>query len=137
MNRGPALGSRPAGLSFVEKAQAAWDEAPDWVLVLAEFCDRHGLAGAEPKLGYSKSAISTAIAGKYGGDMKRFEEMVRIGLMSEAVECPVLGTIGRERCLAEQKTPFRATSSQRVRLHQACRSGCPFSTHTKSKVPHE
>lgn len=130
MNRGPVTGPRPDAPRFVEKAQAAYgDAAPDWLLELAGLADRESLAGAGKRIGYSRSAISNVIGGKYTGDLGRVEEMVRGALMALTVECPVLGEIGRDRCLQEQKEPFRATSRHRAQIYHACRGGCPHSKH--------
>lgn len=127
MNRGPIPNSRPAGKSFVDKVTDAHGaDASDWLIELARFADAEGLGGAAKKINYSRSAISNVINGKYhGGDLARVESMVRGALMAETVECPVIGTIGRDRCLTEQKEPFRATSAYRAQLFHACRSGCP------------
>jgi len=130
MNRGPVTGRRPNAPRFVDKVTAIHgDDAPDWLLELASFADREGLAGAEKRIGYSRSAISNVIADKYTGDLGRVEEMVRGALMSLTVDCPVLGEIGRDRCLQEQKEPFRATSRHRAQIYHACRGGCPHSKH--------
>ncbi|RWO83969.1 MAG: transcriptional regulator [Mesorhizobium sp.] len=125
MNRGPVKSSRPAGKTFAEKAAEAWGApVPDWIGELARLADAEGLGGAEKRVGYSRSAISTIIACKYLGDLARVEQMVRGALMSLVVECPVLGEIGRDRCLTEQKEPFRATSRHRAQLFHACKI-CP------------
>ncbi|RRH98050.1 transcriptional regulator [Mesorhizobium tamadayense] len=125
MNRGPVKDSRPAGRSFAEKAADAWGaNVPDWVAELVRIADAEGLGGAEKRVNYSRSAISTIISGKYNGDLGRVEQMVRGALMAETVDCPVLGEIGRDRCLIEQKEPFRATSRHRAQLFHACKT-CP------------
>jgi hypothetical protein len=49
---------------------------------------------------------------------------IRGALMAETVMCPILGEIGRDRCLTEQKRPFAATNSTRARLYHACKT-CP------------
>lgn len=121
MIRGPMPNSRPAGSTFGEKAAAAWQPVPDWIAVLAAHADRTGLKGAAERINYSVSAVSTVISAKYAGDLARVEAMVRGALMAETVDCPVLGEIGRDRCLQEQKEPFRATSAYRARLYHACR----------------
>ncbi|PZO81635.1 MAG: transcriptional regulator [Mesorhizobium amorphae] len=125
MNRGPSLGSRAADRSFVEKAADAWSPLPEWVLELARYADTHGLAGCAALIGYSKSAMSNVLNAKYGGDIGEIEQRVRGALMAETVGCPILGDIGRDRCLTEQDEPYRATSAFRVRLYHACRRGCP------------
>lgn len=128
MNRGPARNTRTVDRRFSEKLLGLQPAPADWLVKLASLCDREGLAGAEKRIGYSRSAISTVISGRYAGDLVRVEAMVRGALMAETVECPVLGDIGRDRCLSEQKEPFRATSAYRARLYHACRGSCPFST---------
>lgn len=130
MNRGPQKDSRPAGKSFVEKVSNAHVTLPEWLVELASVADREGLAGAGRRIGYSASAVSTVLANKYAGDIDRVEQMVRGALMAVTVECPVLGEIGRDRCLSEQKEPFRATSRHRAQLYHACRGGCP---HARKK----
>ncbi|SMH42215.1 hypothetical protein [Mesorhizobium australicum] len=123
MNRGPQKNSRPGGLSFVEKAEAAWGvPLPDWVAALATLADAGGLKGVTKRIPYSVSAVSTVIANKYAGDTDRVADMVRGALLSATVDCPVLGEIGRDRCLTEQKEPFRATSRFRAHLFHACKT---------------
>lgn len=128
MNRGPAPGTVRRERTMVQKAETAWGQAPDWVVELAGLADREGLRGAEKRVGYSASAISTVINGVYRGDLARVEETVRGALMGHVVDCPVLGEIGRDQCLAWQKKPFAATSSARVAVYRRCRSGCPHSS---------
>ena len=133
MNRGPMKNSRPTGLTFAQKVLAAWgDPSPDWVTELARLADAEGLAGAAQRIGYSVSAVSTVISGKYAGDVDRVAEMVRGALMAETVDCPVLGEIGRDRCLTEQKEPFRATSRHRAQLFHACKI-CPNARQAKTE----
>jgi hypothetical protein len=125
MNRGPVPNSRPA-VSFAAKVRETWPTpTPDWIVELSNLADREGLGGAGKAIGYSRSAVSTVLANKYRGDVHAVELKVRGALMAETVECPVLGPIGRDHCLDEQKEPFRATSGFRARLYQACRGGCP------------
>lgn len=128
MNRGPAPGPKAtADRTMAEKACLAWGSPPDWVAELAALADREGLRGAEKRIGYSASCISTVINKRYRGDMARVEESVRGALMGHVVGCPALGEIGRDQCLAWQKKPFAATSSIRAAVYRACRSGCPHS----------
>lgn len=124
MNRGPVTSSLRDGRTFLEKLQGAYDEPADWLIALATCADQEKLAGAGKRIGYSGSAVSTIIAGKYAGDLDRVEEMVRGALMASNVECPILGEIGRDRCLTEQGEPFRATSAFRAQLFRACQI-CP------------
>lgn len=118
MNRGPAVGHRPK-MTFAEKIGP---DAPDWIAELAAEADRHGLAKAGKTIGYSASAVSTVLSGTYRGDVGRVEQMVRGALMALTVDCPVLGDLTRDRCLAEQREPFRATSRHRAQLYHACKT---------------
>lgn len=127
MNRGPRKGSiiPQEQLSMLKKANIAFkSEVPDWIGEIASLCDTKGLKAAAKMTGYSTSAISTVINAKYQGDIERVEEAVRGALMGVKVECPVLGEIGRDRCLTEQVEPFRATSAHRAQLYHACRGEC-------------
>lgn len=124
MNRGPAKEQRPVFGSYISNATKAWSPLPDWVEELANLADATSLKAAALKIGYSHSAASTIISGKYKGDLGRVEQMVRGALMALTVDCPVLGEIGRDRCLTEQKEPFRATSRHRAQLFHACKI-CP------------
>jgi len=122
--------------TMTEKAADGWGEVPDWVLELARLADQDGLTKAGSRIGYSASVVSQAINNRYAlGDMARVEEAVRGALMGMEVECPVLGPIGRDICLTEQKQPFRATSRHRAQLWHACRGGCPHSKLTKDETP--
>lgn len=131
MKRGPAPGASPGGTTMAQKAAAAWSPVPDWVAALADLADREGLRGAERRIGYSASALSTVVNGRYAGDVARVEEAVRGALMGHVVACPVLGEIGREVCLSWQRKPWAPTSSVRAAVHRACRAGCPHSSLKK------
>jgi hypothetical protein len=121
MKRGPQS-------DFVAKARGAWgDGVPAWVIVLAGECNRTSGSAVAKRLGYSPAVVSHVIANTYPGDIRRVEEKVRGALMGVTVDCPVLGEIGLDRCLDEQRKPFSGTSSIRSRLFRACRSGCPHS----------
>lgn len=113
---------------FVGKARTAWGaEPPDWVLALAEQCAATNQKQAAKRIGLSDGLVSQVLGNKYPGDVARVAEKVRGALMGVTVTCPVLGDIGRDRCLDEQKKTFTGTSSVRSRLYRACRSGCPHS----------
>ena len=129
MTPGPRPGSGAASYgvrrSCVQKAADAWGVVPDWVSELAQIADHLGQKKAAETIGYSNGLISQVINRKYGGDMEGVEQRVRGALMGLKVECRVLGPIGRDRCLQEQKEPFRATSAFRAQIFHACRNGCP------------
>ncbi len=124
-------------LSMIEKAQAAWGEhLPDWVAELALLATNEGLNACAKRLRYSAAVISQTIGNKYPGDLAKIETTVRGALMHETVQCPVVGEIGRDRCLQHQSADRAHTNSVRTRLYLACRSGCPHSRIRKQETEH-
>ena len=97
---------------------------PDWVEVLAREANRTTSAKTALRIGYSGAVVSHVFANDYPGDIARVEMKVRGALMSATVMCPVLGEIGLDRCLDEQKMGNTGASSIRARLYRACRGGC-------------
>lgn len=119
-------------VDVLAKARAAWGDAlPDWVAELAREANRTTSALAAKRIGYSSAVISHVFAGNYAGDIRRVEKKVRGALMGENVVCPIVGEIGRDRCLDEQKMGNTGASSIRTRLFHACRGGCPHSHLTE------
>jgi hypothetical protein len=121
-----------AKIDFLAKASAAWGKAlPDWVEALALEANRTTSAKAAQRIGYCGAVVSTVFANTYPGDMSRVEAKVRGALMSAVVACPVVGEIGLDRCLDEQKMGSTGASSIRAKLYRACRGGCPHSRINK------
>jgi hypothetical protein len=117
-----------AKTDFVANARQGWGEAlPDWILVLAEAANGSSGAAIAKKLGYSGAVITEVIYGKYKGDICAVEAKVRGAMMGEEIACPVLGMIGRDQCLNEQKMKSVGSSSLRARIFRACRAGCEHS----------
>lgn len=105
------------------KAQAAWGKAmPAEVEVLARACTERPAKEVARQVGYSPAVISHVLANKYPGDMTAVLAKVRGALMGETVGCPILGEIGRDRCMKEQRTPFHASNSTRARLFHTCKT---------------
>jgi hypothetical protein len=121
-------------VDFVAKAHAAWGEAmPKWVRVLAEEANRTNATLAARRIGYSLAVLSHVFSRNYRGDMSKVEARVRGALMGETVTCPVVGEIGRDRCLSEQAMGNTGASSIRAKLFRACRGGCPHSRLTREE----
>lgn len=116
---------------FLARAHHGWDSPPDWIIALAEACQRESQSAVAKRLGVSGSQVSHVVARSYAGRYDRIEQLVRAAYMGATVDCPVLGEIALDRCLDEQTRPFAATSSVRTRLFRACRDGCPNSRHFK------
>ncbi|MFH0302659.1 transcriptional regulator [Bradyrhizobium sp. 31Argb] len=110
------------------KARKAWGDAiPAEVETLARLADRITQRKAAERIGYSNAVVSYVLGNKYTGDIDRVKAKIRGALMNETVMCPILGEIGTDRCLNEQKMDNTGASSIRARLYRACRSGCPHS----------
>lgn len=121
-------------VDFVTKARTAWGAScPDWVLEWARFASRTDGVRAAKRVGYSAAVFSHVMAKNYKGDIARVELKVRGALMNETVICPVVGEIGQDRCLDEQKMGHTGASSVRAKLYRACRSGCPHSRLTQEE----
>lgn len=122
-------------VDFVVKARAAWGAAlPKWVEALAEQANRTSLRAVAQRIKYSPAVVSLVLNSAYKGDMRKVEGKVRGAYLNETVMCPVLGEIGRDRCLEEQAMPNTGASSIRARVYWACRRGCP---HSRIKVQGE
>lgn len=117
---------------FVAAAEAAWSAAPPaWVTVLAERATAEGLAAAGRRCGYSAATLSYVLANKYRGDLSRVEQAVAGAFMNARVMCPIVGEIGRDRCLNEQKRDDVGVSAARTRLYHKCRGiGTPRCKHS-------
>ena len=114
------------GASYIARANERWQPLPDWVAALAQAADATASQSAIGKrIGISASAVSAIIANNYSGSTRIVEAKVRGALMSQRVECPVLGSLARNDCVANQSLPFSAANPQRAQLYKACRSGCP------------
>jgi hypothetical protein len=114
----------------VDTARVAWAElggCPDWIITLAEECDRTSQRQVAGRIGYSAGAVNQVLANKYKAPTDRIEQAVRGAYLSAVVNCPASGEIAADRCLEIQRQPWAATNPQRVRLFTACRSGCPHS----------
>lgn len=116
---------------FLAKVHAAWTVPPDWIVALAEACQRESQTAVARRLGVSGSRISHVLANTYPSPTDRLEQLVRGVYLGAVVNCPVLGEIERDRCLEEQVKPFAATSATRAQLFRACRGGCPHAIHCK------
>lgn len=127
--RGPRPGAGAPQQALVN-AQAAWgQDIPEWVVTLAEACDRSSQNAIARRLNYSGSVVSAVINRTYKGGYDTVEQAVRGSLLAETHHCPVLGELAKNDCLEHQKKAgkFQPTSSMRVQLYRACRGTCPHS----------
>lgn len=110
----------------VAKARSRWGKAaPEWIIVLAEYCDRAGQSATAKKLGRSSTIISQALSNTYPSPLTELEQRVRGELMGQKLACPVLGEITKRRCVDEQgKNAVSPRNAVRVELRRAC-PRCP------------
>ncbi|MYM32234.1 XRE family transcriptional regulator [Duganella sp. CY15W] len=64
---------------------------PRWLRLLRAEADKTSIGRAAIRVGYSRTAVSQALSGKYPGDMAKLERMVLNALeLPMAVACPHL-----------------------------------------------
>lgn len=108
-----------------EKAHDAWGASPpDWVLALADECDRTSQGKVAKRIGRTGGLVSQIINRKYGAGYQTIEYVIRGALMSEAVECPGMGeAITNDVCQTWQGRAkiYAGHNAQRVTMFKACR----------------
>lgn len=108
--------------------------APDWILALAELCEKTSQAAVADRVGISTASLSLLLRNAYASDTSRMEARVRAFLAAETRSCPVLGEIQITQCFEEQTAPY-FPSPLRSALYRACRS-CSFQcTPSTTKEP--
>ena len=121
-------------MNTVMRATHAWgDVVPDWVLILAEECDRSSQKSVASFFGFFCAVVNQVLSGRNSSDMGAVEQAVKGALMHATVACPVAGELEMHICLEYQRLPFAATNPQRVALFKACR-GCQ---HNRRNSNHE
>lgn len=96
----------------------------DALQALRGLCQVQSQAKVAKRLGVSDAAISSALRGKYIGNVERLAERIRGELLDAKVACPVLGEITSRICQDEREKPFHAANPLRVSLWRECQR-CP------------
>ncbi|HEY2070687.1 MAG TPA: hypothetical protein VGG48_14110 [Rhizomicrobium sp.] len=114
------------GRTYLQNAHDRWGQVPDWVEALARQAQLDGNQSKTARTcGFTNaSTVSGVINKTYPGRLDKIEAQVRGALMHLTVICPVMGSIGRNDCVAYQGVKFSAANPQRARLSAACKS-CP------------
>ena len=105
----------------------AWGHAsPEWIVALAEECDRSSQREVAKVIGYSDAVVSMVLRNRYQGDMGAVEQAVSGALLDATVECPMVGDMFSDVCLDWQRKSktVTPTSTWQVRMYEACRT-CP------------
>lgn len=114
-------------MSAIATARVAWGaDMPDWIMALAQECDRTSQNQTAKRIGRSASFVSTLVRNCYSAGLDGAEEVVRGALMSENISCPVLGEIGKHVCLKWRRRAgsFENVNTQHVMMYRAC-NRCP------------
>lgn len=107
------------------KARAAWGDAiPDWVVMLAEICDRSSQNKAAAHIGYSPGVVNAVLKNVYPADLTKVQRAVEGAFGKLVVECPVLGEVKANICITHQRKRLTTGHAMSIRLWRACRSGC-------------
>ena len=114
-------------VDHVHKVRAAWgDDAPLWIISMAEACTASSQNKVAGRLGVSAAMVSQTLSRKYPGDLTRLEELFRGEFERQTVACPVLGEVAPAACHRWQKKAdrLRTGNNQNARMFRACRA-CP------------
>ena len=115
-------------------ARESWGAAlPAWVLALAQAIDAQDMATPRAqkliaeRIGYSNAVVHEVVRNRYKGDHGKVAARVAQCLANERADCPVLGPLSHAQCQAYQAQKNPGSTPLKVRLHRACRGGCPHS----------
>ncbi len=118
--------TKPVLLPALVRARVAWGLIlPDWVVVLAQECDRTSQGAAAARLGYSGTAISQILNAKYNAELTAVERAVRAVFMAVSVECPVFGRMPSSQCLENQKSERTGRNAHVLAACESCSSSLP------------
>lgn len=107
------------------KARAARKLPPEVKAALSAAVTRLGSqTKVAADLGVSGPVVSQLLKDSYAGDVPTLAVRIRGKYMAETVQCPVMGTLGRNHCLDYQARPLAFTNPQRAALFKACKT-CP------------
>lgn len=114
-------------MSAREKALRDWNGAPpDWVMTLADECDRTSQAKTAKRIGVSAAVVNQTLGNRYPGRLDQVERKVRNVLLSATVLCPFLGApLARKTCDENRsRTTIPTHSPHALQLWRACQT-CP------------
>lgn len=127
----------PSTNPALQRMRDAWgDEAPEWIVGLADQCAASSQNKVAAKLGYSAAVVSMVLARRYGGDMEAVRQRYLGVYESAVVECPEMGRIPTHHCQdwRRKARALNASNTMRVRMFRAC-NRCPV--HLKAAPAEE
>lgn len=103
----------------------------DWLEILRAEAGKTTLYELGGRLGYSKTAISQVLNGRYPSSTRRIAEKVMMIL--GGVECPLTNQREpSEKCQEMRNKPMPASSPEALRKWTLCQHKCPNNKETKS-----
>ena len=107
-----------------------------WLDQLRARVESTSIAHVARELGYSRTALSLVLSGKYLGDTKRMEQRAA-ETFNERHHCPFLEReISGAECRLIARKPFNSSSPLAARQWRTCRS-CPHNPVLKKSHPKE
>lgn len=99
---------------------------PHWLQLLAKAAKATSIGEAAAKVGYSRTAVSQALAGKYPGDLSKMEKKVIQALeLPMAVDCPQLKlALPTSMCNQFSAVPAPIHNPVAIQTWRACQT-CP------------
>lgn len=99
--------------------------------LLREAVERFGsITAAAEHLGYARTAISQALAGRYPGGVGKLSARI-IERLADHVACPHLAReIRAAECRGHRESPLSTASREAIKHWQACRA-CPLNPTAK------
>tara|TARA_B100001939_G_scaffold72990_1_gene61167 strand:- start:14660 stop:15037 length:378 start_codon:yes stop_codon:yes gene_type:complete len=109
-------------MTAMEKVKEKWGEkAPEFIVVLAEACDKISQAGVAREVGISTTAVNLLLNNRYRAKLYKVERKIRSALMHETVHCPYLNTeITQKDCDTHSQSKLTTASPQVFRHRRAC-----------------
>lgn len=125
-------------ISNYQRARLAWgDTMPDWILRMAQECDRTNQRSVADRIGQSNATVSKLINRKYAGSMMEMEQQVRATFCDDRVDCPAFGSIPLASCIRNRRRKTPAVNAMQRAFDRHC-PGCPFnSDRTQSDLEEE
>ena len=106
--------------------------APEWVNVLASYCDQNSQAQAAHKIGRSASLVNQVLKKRYTGNLSAVQSRVEAAFIDGDVKCPVLGSLSGKKCLNYQSKPYNGGNHISISLFRSCRK-CPHNIQNREK----
>ncbi|WP_321392759.1 hypothetical protein [Emcibacter sp.] len=109
-------------MTAMEKVKDKWGEnAPEFIIVMAQACDKISQAGVARDVGISTTAVNLLLNNRYKAKLDRVERKVRSALMHETVHCPYLDIeITQRDCDTHSQAKITMASPQLFKHRRAC-----------------